>query len=82
MAQLVTRVEESLIRDIDRLVAEGVVASRSAAVRLGLDGLIDRHRRDRIGRSIAEGYVSRPQAEGEVGWADEATRQMIADEAW
>jgi len=82
MAQFVTRVEDGLASDVDRLVQEGVVASRSAAVRLGLEGLIDRHNRRRIGRAIVEGYSRRPQTEAEVGWADEATRAMIADEAW
>lgn len=82
MAQFVTRVDDSLAREVDRLVAEGVVDSRSAAVRLGLEGLIDRHRRLRVGRAIADGYLRKPQTESEVGWADEATRQMIADEPW
>jgi hypothetical protein len=63
-------------------VSEGVVASRSAAVRLGLEGLIERHRRRRIGQSIVDGYRHRPQSEEEVAWADEATRRMIADEPW
>jgi metal-responsive CopG/Arc/MetJ family transcriptional regulator len=82
MAQFVTRIEDDLAREVDRLVAEGVVASRSAAVRLGLEGLIDRHRRGEIGRSIVNGYLRHPQTEAEVGWADEATRRMIAEEPW
>lgn len=80
MAPFVTRVEDDLADEVDRLVEEGVVASRSAAVRLGLEGLIDRHRRRQTGRSIVEGYLRQPQGEAEVGWADEATRRMIADE--
>jgi Arc/MetJ-type ribon-helix-helix transcriptional regulator len=82
MAQFVTRVEDELAREVDRLVTEGVVASRSAAVRLGLEGLIERHRRDRIGQTIVDGYLRHPQTEAEVGWADEATRRMIAEEPW
>jgi Arc/MetJ-type ribon-helix-helix transcriptional regulator len=82
MAQFVTRLEDSLASEVDRLVADGVVASRSAAVRLGLESLIERHRRTEIGRSIAEGYARRPQTDAEVGWADEATARMIADEPW
>lgn len=82
MAQFVTRVEDRLAREVDRLVREGVVSSRSAAVRLGLEGLIERHRRRQIGRSIVDGYRRRPQSEAEVGWADEATSRMIADEPW
>jgi Arc/MetJ-type ribon-helix-helix transcriptional regulator len=82
MAQFVTRIDDGLAREVDRLVTEGVVASRSAAVRLGLEGLIERHRRRRIGRAIVEGYLRRPQTEAEVGWADEATRRMIGQEPW
>jgi Arc/MetJ-type ribon-helix-helix transcriptional regulator len=82
MAQLVTRIDDELAAGIDELVAAGVVASRSEAVRLGLERLIDRHRRDEIGARIAASYRARPQADDEVGWADESTAQMIADEPW
>lgn len=82
MAQLVTRVDERLVGEIDALVADGVVASRSEAVRLGLEALIERHRRARTGLAIAAGYRRLPQTETEVGWADEATRRMIAVEPW
>jgi metal-responsive CopG/Arc/MetJ family transcriptional regulator len=82
MAQLVTRVEERLVAEIDSLVAEGVVSSRSEAVRLALEALIERHRRIRTGEAIVAGYRTLPQSEREVGWADEATRRMITDEPW
>jgi Arc/MetJ-type ribon-helix-helix transcriptional regulator len=82
MAQLVTRVDDDLAAAVDGLVAAGVVASRSEAVRLGLERLVDRFRRDEIGARIAEGYRSRPQRETEVGWADESSARMIAEEPW
>ncbi|MCP9487598.1 MAG: ribbon-helix-helix domain-containing protein [Gaiellaceae bacterium MAG52_C11] len=82
MTQFVTRLDNSLAHEVDRLVEEGVVASRSAAVRLGLETLIERHRRHRIGQSMVDGYTRRPQTETEVGWTDEATTKMIADETW
>ncbi|MHB1243749.1 MAG: ribbon-helix-helix domain-containing protein [Gaiellaceae bacterium] len=82
MAQFVTRVEGTLAAEIDRLVRDGVVSSRSAAVRLGLEGLVERHRRSRIGQAIVDGYTRRPQTEADVGWADEATSGMIAEEPW
>jgi Arc/MetJ-type ribon-helix-helix transcriptional regulator len=82
MAQLVTRVSEELAEAVDRLVAEGVVANRSEAVRLGLERLVERHRRAKVGEAIVEGYRRRPQRAADVGWADEATRQMIAEEPW
>ncbi len=82
MTQLVTRIDDELAAAVDELVAAGVVANRSEAVRLGLQRLIDRHRRDRIGARIVEGYQARPQREAEVGWADEATWRMVAEEPW
>jgi Arc/MetJ-type ribon-helix-helix transcriptional regulator len=82
MGQLVTRVDDSLIRRVDELVAAGAVASRSEAVRLGLERLVERFRRERIGAEIVEAYRRFPQTEAEVGWADEATRRMIAEEPW
>lgn len=82
MVQMVTRVDDETARAIDQLVADGVVASRSDAVRWGLQVLLERHRRARIGAAIAEGYQRRPQTAGELGWADEATVAMIAEEAW
>ena len=82
MAQLVTRVDDRLVEQIDELVDQGVVASRSEAVRFALADLIDRHRRRRIGSEIVEAYRRLPQTEAELGWADDATRRMIAEEPW
>ncbi len=82
MAQLVTRVDDELAAAVDELVRAGVVASRSEAVRLGLERLVDRFRRDRLGAAIVDGYRRIPQSESEAGWADAATVQMIADEPW
>ena len=82
MAQLVTRVDDDLVAAVDDLVATGVVSSRSAAVRLGLERLLERHRRDEIGTRIVDSYRSRPQDEHDVGWADASSIRMIADEPW
>ncbi len=82
MAQLVTRVPENLVADVDDLIDHGVVSSRSEAVRLALQLLVEQHRRRRLGSSIVEGYLRHPQTEAEVGWSDAATAQMIAEEPW
>lgn len=82
MAQLVTRVDDELAASVDQLIADGVVASRSEAVRTGLEQLVDRCRRKAIGEQIAAGYRKRPQDSAEVGWADESSVQMITEEAW
>jgi len=82
MAQLVTRIDTDLADSIDQLVAEGVVESRSDAVRKGLHALIEQTRRRRTAEAIISGYIHHPQTDGEVAWADQATVQMIADEPW
>jgi Arc/MetJ-type ribon-helix-helix transcriptional regulator len=82
MVQVVTRMEDDLAAAVDELVAAGVVTSRSDAVRLGLRQLVDRYRREQIASSIVAGYRRQPQSDAEVGWADESTARMIADEPW
>lgn len=82
MTQFVTRISVTLAADIDQLVAEGVVESRSDAVRVGLRRLVAEHRRQRTADAIVEGYRVRPQRDGEVGWPDAATVGMIGDEPW
>lgn len=80
--QLVTRIDEDLARALDALVAEGVVESRSDAVRTALRELVDQHRRRKIGEAIVEGYRRHPQTAEEIGWADELTVRMIEEEPW
>lgn len=82
MTQIVTRIDADLARSIDRLVAEGVVESRSDAVRKGLHVLIEQARRRSIADAIVAGYLLHPQTEEEAAWADEATVRMIAEEPW
>lgn len=82
MTQLVTRIDDDLAALVDELVAEGIVESRSDAVRRGLRGLIDHHRRRRIAEAIVAGYRDRPQTAEEVGWTDDATVRLIGDEPW
>lgn len=82
MTQLVTRIDKELAESIDQLIAEGVVESRSDAVRKGLHALIEQTRRRRTADAIIAGYTDHPQTEDEVAWADQATVRMIADEPW
>lgn len=82
MAQLVTRIDDDLVDIIDRLIEDGVVESRSDAVRQGLRTLVDSTRRARTAEAIIAGYTRQPQTSDESSWADEATIRMIADEPW
>ena len=82
MTQLVTRVDDELVRHVDRLVENGAVKSRSDAVRRGLRALVDTERRRSVAGSIVDGYRRLPQAEDEAGWTEDMARSMIAEEPW
>ncbi len=82
MAQLVARIDDDLSASVDQLVAAGVVESRSDAVRQGLRTLVDQHRRSQTADAIVKGYQQHPQTQEEVGWADQSTIAMIAEEPW
>jgi Arc/MetJ-type ribon-helix-helix transcriptional regulator len=78
----VTRLDDALVADVDALVADGVVANRSEAVRLALERLVDEHRRRRTGEQIAEAYRRRPQTDEELRGLDQATRALVEEEPW
>jgi len=82
MAQFVTRLDDRLVAQVDALVADGTVATRSEAVRLGLERLVDQHRRAEIGARIVAAYHEQPQTDAELAGLDEATRALIAEEPW
>jgi Arc/MetJ-type ribon-helix-helix transcriptional regulator len=80
--QLVTRVGDDLVAHVDALVEAGILASRSQAVRLGLERLVDQLERKRVGEQIVEGYRRQPQTDEELEWVDAAAERMIAEEPW
>jgi Arc/MetJ-type ribon-helix-helix transcriptional regulator len=82
MAQLVTRVDDVLLAEVDELVSDGVAATRSDAVRLGLEALVERHRRQQTGQAIVDAYRRQPQDDDELAGLDEATRALIEEEPW
>lgn len=82
MTQIVARLDDQLASEVDGLVADGVVASRSEAVRLALETLVDHHRRGRVGAQIAAAYRRQPQTEEELAGLNEATRALVEEEPW
>lgn len=82
MTQLVARVDDSLVAAIDDLVSAGVLASRSEAMRIGLEALVEEHRKRIEGERIAEAYGRRPQTAEELAGVDAGTRALIEEEPW
>ncbi len=82
MAQVVARLDEWLIVELDGLVERGTFDSRSQAVRVALEQLIDRERRAEIGRQIVAGYERTPQTREEIADATAMTIAMIDEEPW
>ena len=82
MAQLVTRLDDHLLAEVDDLVSEGVAATRSDAVRLGLEALVERHRREQTGQAIIDAYRRQPQDDEELAGLDQSTRALVEEELW
>ena len=82
MAQLITRVDDELVAQLDAIVASGEAESRSDAVRRALETMIDQRRRRLIGEAIAEGYRRVPETDEELRWAEENARAVVAEEPW
>lgn len=74
--------DDSLVAAIDDLVAAGVVASRSEAMRVGLEALVDEHRRRLVGEKIVDAYRRRPQTDEELAGVEASTRALIEEEPW
>ena len=71
-----------MVEAVDRLVADGVVANRSEAVRTGLEQLVDQARHAEIAAAILEGYRRIPPTSEELGRAEKGLRALVAEEPW
>ncbi|MGD0196531.1 MAG: ribbon-helix-helix domain-containing protein [Solirubrobacteraceae bacterium] len=81
--QFVVRVPTDLAASVDGLVGGGTFASRSDAVRVGLELVVERERRAAVGRAIVAGYERVPQAaDDDLAWTQALGTAMIAQEPW
>ena len=76
------RLSETLLADLDALVAGGVYRSRAAAIRAGIVAIIDGERQRRIDRQIIDGYTRHPPTPAEARAALASMRDAIAQEPW
>ncbi|MCB0995841.1 MAG: hypothetical protein KDB21_12160 [Acidimicrobiales bacterium] len=80
--QIAVRVPAGQLAVLDDLVERGVYETRAAAVRAGIEALIERERRRRDDRLILEGYRHVPQTAAEQAAAVASLRDAFAEECW
>ena len=68
--------------ELDDLVERGIYQSRAAAVRAGIEAVMERDRRRQIDRAVIEGYRAAPPAEAERKAAIASLRDAIVEEPW
>ena len=80
--QIAVKLPDGLLDEIDQLVEQGHVASRSEAVRRGLAVLLERARSEQLDQAFRRGFRAQPQTDEEV---EEAWRRGVAsieEEPW
>ena len=77
--QIAVRLPVDQLQVLDDLVDRGVYASRAAAVRAGIDAVVELDRRR---HSIVAGYERRPPTDAETLAAIASMRDAIAEEPW
>jgi Arc/MetJ-type ribon-helix-helix transcriptional regulator len=80
--QIAIRVPEQLMAVLDDLVRRGVYESRAAAVRAGIEAVVELDRRRMTDIAVVEGYRRIPPAEGERQAAIASLRDAILEEPW
>lgn len=80
--QVAVKLPDRLIAELDELVAEGVFASRSHAVRYGLEAVVRQQQRELIDRGFADGFRRHPDTEDELADATRMAVDAIEDEPW
>lgn len=80
--QIAVRLPEELLVFLDGLVARGVYQSRAAAVRAGVEAILELDRRRLTDQAVVDGYRRVPQTETERQAAISSLRDAILEEPW
>lgn len=78
--QIAVRLPEELLVELDDLVSNGVYESRAAAVRAGIETVMELERRRRTDRAVVEGCRRVPPTAAEREAAIASLREAIAEE--
>ena len=80
--QIAVRLPVEQLAVLEDLVNRGVYETRAAAVRAGIEAVVELERRHRDDRSIVEGYERVPATDAERTAAVASLRDAIAAEPW
>ena len=80
--QIAVRLPVEQLALLDELVERGVYESRAAAVRAGIDVVVELDRRGRADAATVDGYRRIPQTAAEQAAALASMREAIAEEPW
>lgn len=80
--QIAVRLSQELLADLDDLVSRGIYPSRAAAVRAGVEAVVEIEHRRATDRAIVNGYRRVPPEASESDAAVASLRDAIAEEPW
>jgi len=80
--QIAVRVPEEILSGLDDLVRRGVYESRAAAVRAGIEAVMELDQRRATDAAVAEGYRRIPQTKADHEAAIASLRDAILEEPW
>ncbi len=80
--QIAVRLSEDLLSGLDELVGRGVFESRAAAVRAGVEAILELDRRRLTDQAVVDGYRRVPPTEAERQAAISSLRDAILEEPW
>lgn len=80
--QIAVKLPDTVVAALDELVAEGLFANRSAAVRAGIDLVTSQARQEAIDRAFMEGFQRSPETAEELRQAHRLGLAAIDEEPW
>lgn len=82
MTQIAAKLPDDLVRRVDQLVADGLLPSRSWAVRRGLEMVVKDLRRSAVDSAFRDGYERMPATEAELEESRVLAVLSIEQEPW